>query len=124
MDDFPSGDEPARPDIERWQKRLLSGNVDPRVADIWSGCARHGIRIELGAPLPVEHSLEASKFCSIPDWRSPLRDAASDGYELTLLAQINLADISGMETGLDLPKTGLLQFFYDVAKQPWGLYRA
>jgi uncharacterized protein YwqG len=44
------------------------------------------------------------------------------GFEwpLDFLFQIDLAEISGLDTGLDLPRSGRLLFFYDTETQPWG----
>lgn len=42
------------------------------------------------------------------------------GRALDFLLQINLADLPGTPTGLDLPATGVLSFFYDAHEQPWG----
>ena len=42
---------------------------------------------------------------------------------LMFLLQIELSELNGYETGLDLPTTGRLLFFYDAETQPWGFYR-
>ena len=42
------------------------------------------------------------------------------GRALDFLLQINLADLPGTSTGLDLPAAGVLSFFYDAHEQPWG----
>jgi uncharacterized protein YwqG len=39
---------------------------------------------------------------------------------LDFLLQIDLTDISLMDPTGDLPKSGLLSFFYDLENQPWG----
>ena len=43
-----------------------------------------------------------------------------NGRPLDFLLQINLADLQGLQSGLDLPAQGLLSFFYDTQEQPWG----
>jgi uncharacterized protein YwqG len=42
------------------------------------------------------------------------------GRPLDFLLQVDLAELAGFETGLDLPKSGRLLFFYDMKTQPWG----
>ena len=42
-----------------------------------------------------------------------------DDRPLSFMAQVNLADTSGLTNGV-LPATGLLSFFYDAVNQPWG----
>lgn len=43
------------------------------------------------------------------------------GRPLDFLLQVDLAELAGIRTGLDLPATGRLLFFYDTKEQPWGL---
>ena len=111
---------PITADAARWSDFLMSGGDDERVAEVWAGYARHCVRIELGAPLAEPQTPGVSKFFGPPNsfllygWPE---DAAPG---LFLLAQINLADIAEMNTSLDLPRSGLLRFFYDMEKQPWG----
>jgi uncharacterized protein YwqG len=42
------------------------------------------------------------------------------GKPLSFLLQINLKDIATFPVAQNLPKTGLLSFFYDSQEQPWG----
>lgn len=42
------------------------------------------------------------------------------GRPLDFLLQVDLAELAGFQTGLDLPKAGRLLFFYDMETQPWG----
>ena len=49
------------------------------------------------------------------DW---LKDKA--GKTMSLIAQINLAEITDYDIEHKLPKQGILYFFYDAETQPWG----
>ena len=64
-----------------------------------------------------EVAIGHSKFGGYPDLPS-----ASDhpGENLTFLAQFRLSDFVGFESVEELPKQGLLSFFYDMEEQPWG----
>ena len=39
---------------------------------------------------------------------------------LAFVAQLDLAQLAGLDTGLPLPKAGYLWFFYELEEQPWG----
>jgi uncharacterized protein YwqG len=43
-----------------------------------------------------------------------------NGRPLDFLLKLDLAAFSKLESGLDLPKSGFLLFFYDTETQPWG----
>ena len=43
----------------------------------------------------------------------------NEGHPLSLMLQINCADIANMGNGDLLPKSGMLYFFYQVSEQPW-----
>jgi uncharacterized protein YwqG len=45
---------------------------------------------------------------------------AADGRPLAFLAQLELSEIARRLPGWELPKRGLLSFFYDAAQQPFG----
>lgn len=62
----------------------------------------------------------ASRFGGVPDVPAGFRWPEHWGRPLDFLLQINLGDLAGLQTGLDLPATGRLLFFYDVEEQPWG----
>lgn len=64
----------------------------------------------------------STKFGGLPDLESsgdwPRVDG--DGKPLSLLLQLNFEELHKSTTGLPLPESGLLSFFYDVEDQPWG----
>jgi uncharacterized protein YwqG len=43
-----------------------------------------------------------------------------DGWPLSFLGQINLAHAADFDVNQDLPPQGLLSFFYDAQRTPWG----
>ena len=43
-----------------------------------------------------------------------------NGRPLDFLLKLDLTAFAELESGLDLPKTGYLLFFYDTETQPWG----
>lgn len=58
-----------------------------------------------------------SKFGGHPDL--PNADL-HPGENLAFLAQFRLSDLAEFESLKQLPKEGLLSFFYDLKEQPWG----
>lgn len=42
------------------------------------------------------------------------------GRYLSLLAVVDLADLAGVDVGIPMPESGVLNFFYDADRQPWG----
>ncbi|GAA0598678.1 YwqG family protein [Craurococcus roseus] len=45
-----------------------------------------------------------------------------NGRPLDHLLQIDLGELGGVRTNLGLPAHGRLLFFYDVERQPWGIF--
>jgi uncharacterized protein YwqG len=44
----------------------------------------------------------------------------SRGMALSLIAVLNLAELDGFDSDLELPNRGFLNLFYDAETQPWG----
>ena len=117
---MPSDAAPTtRPDKERWHQFLLSHDVNPWVAGIWSARARKCARIELNNILMPRPPVGSSRFGGMPDLVSEDDWPVRNGHRLSLLAQIDLAEIADLPTGLDLPAAGLLQFFFDLDDPAW-----
>lgn len=55
-----------------------------------------------------------------PEYTGEDYDGTVKTRPLSFMAQINLKDISGLDSEGLLPETGVLSFFYDVISQPWG----
>lgn len=62
----------------------------------------------------------ASRIGGGPDLPAGFHWPTHKGRPLDFMLQINLADLQGLQSGLDLPAQGLLSFFYDAQEQPWG----
>ena len=62
-----------------------------------------------------------SKFGGLPDLPANVPFPNYQSGNLSFLAQLNLKDLTFLDTEDSLPKTGMLYFFYDVVNQPWGL---
>lgn len=61
----------------------------------------------------------ASKLGGTPDTPESFKWPVHDGKPMLFLAQLNLADFAEFECCSDLPKSGLLSFFYSQ-DCPWG----
>ena len=73
-------------------------------------------------PPPTE--IGASHFGGTPDLAAGVRWPRGNGRPLSLLLQLDLADLPRIP-GVDaLPSSGTLQFFYDVVARPWGYQRS
>jgi uncharacterized protein YwqG len=124
--------------VEGWKRFLLERQFAPAIAEQWAATALPYVRLIPGPPEQEDQSpTGASKIGGLPDlapgatWpRRPAYAYPNDGRfrdpeasgpaPLSLLAQINLADLSAYEIDLDLPQAGLLLFFFDIECQPWG----
>ena len=82
--------------------------------------ARPSVRLE--AELAYESSIPvgASKLGGRPDLPAAIDWPEYEGLPQSFLAQLNLAELAGLE-GVDaLPRVGVLSFFYDAEQRPWG----
>lgn len=61
----------------------------------------------------------ASKLGGTPDLPRDFQMPPAE-TPLDFLLQIDLTDVSRLDQSALLPKAGLLSFFYDLQKQPWG----
>ncbi|MDH1275802.1 YwqG family protein [Stenotrophomonas maltophilia] len=102
----------------------------PWFADL---CAQHGLAAQADAlssllrpclafaPAATDPPmLGASRKGGGPDVPEGFAWPVHRGRALDFLLQINLADLADAPSGLDLPSTGVLSFFYDMDEQPWG----
>jgi uncharacterized protein YwqG len=122
-----------------WLRLFEDRQLDPSLAGLWASYARPNIRLMPTFTLEVDTTPQgSSKLGGEPDlpvgadwptrpaYRYP-RDkdefrpqSAWDERPLNFVAQINLRDIASAGSGLPLPSSGLLLFFYDIDVQPWG----
>jgi len=62
----------------------------------------------------------ASRIGGGPDVPSGFEWPTHNGRVLDFMLQVNLADLQGLVSDLELPGQGVMAFFYDVQGQPWG----
>lgn len=75
-------------------------------------------------PVAVEEdmpSLGASKFGGMPDFPPDFEWPTWRGRALTFLAQFDLTEVAVHDVEHVLPSSGMLYFFYDFEREPWGL---
>ncbi|MBE1556690.1 YwqG family protein [Sporosarcina limicola] len=63
----------------------------------------------------------SSKFGGLPDLPSHFSFPKLQERYLSFLGQVNLEEVTFYDKNNELPKTGILYFFYDVIEQPWGM---
>jgi hypothetical protein len=117
-------------------KGMFRSNVfDLTVDDLLDRCRQAGFgRFEEGIrhliqpsinihpePRTDDMKLGSSKIGGRADLRQGVEwPRADDGWPLSFLAQINLAQATDFDVNQDLPPQGLLSFFYDAQRTPWG----
>ncbi|WP_422510215.1 YwqG family protein [Stenotrophomonas sp. GZD-301] len=77
-------------------------------------------RIGFSRTADADAPIGASRIGGGPDVPADFQWPTHNGRPLDFMLQINLADLQGLQSGLDLPTQGLLSFFYDAQEQPWG----
>ena len=61
-----------------------------------------------------------SRMGGVPDLPAGVTWPAWKNAPLSFVAQVNLADLANFAPALDLPKSGVLSFFYDAAQETYG----
>lgn len=61
-----------------------------------------------------------SKFGGLPDLPANLEWPTNGEEHLSFIAQINFGDLVCKDKKCQLPTHGMLYFFYDIDRQPWG----
>jgi uncharacterized protein YwqG len=61
-----------------------------------------------------------SKVGGFPDVPSNFNWPMHGNRRLAFVCQVNLEELSKLGTSIRLPSNGILSFFYDLEKQPWG----
>jgi uncharacterized protein YwqG len=99
-------------------RRLISKhNLNKRAENILA-LAGPGLRVKLEPAGARPLGVGKTKFGGLPDLPSTVRWPLHRGHPLTFIAQVNLAEVA---RSVDVwPGDGLLLFFYDAIKQPWG----
>ena len=68
------------------------------------------------ADLPIG----TSKMGGVPDVPKDFQWPEWNGFKQLFVVQINLNDLASFESAKDLPKSGLLSFFFDSQLEVWG----
>ena len=91
--------------------------ISAQIKALVAPCAAFSLKRKTTSDLVVG----ASKLGGTPDLPDGFNWPVFRGKPQHFVLQVNLADIAGM-TSLkgQLPKSGLLSFFYDLEEQPWG----
>lgn len=101
-----------------WRRRLEMAGLGGRADDLMR-VTRPGLRLsaELDHPDPESARTRIGGRPELPDTVAWPRYAAGP---LSLVAQVDLAQVAPFGLGSILPPAGLLLFFYDAVEQPWG----
>jgi uncharacterized protein YwqG len=111
----------ARTNPELWQRYLLERGFSPELSALWASLVRPNIQLVPGPILGSDATpTGVTKLGGNPDLPIGTRWPMRSGEPLTFLAQLDLAGLSKLGTGLRLPQDGRLLFFYDAEAQPWG----
>jgi uncharacterized protein YwqG len=89
-----------------------------RVAKELEGMARNSIRL-IATPSEAI-SVGASKLGGQPDLPDEIEWPTYNDVPLGFIGQINLAEATPFDLEEELPKSGMLYFFYDGQQQTWG----
>lgn len=87
-------------------------------ADRLTQLARPSVRLSPDEAAPPHAA--GSRLGGMPSLPDSTPWPTHDGVPLSLVAQLNLGELSAYDREGVLPSDGLLLFFYDAASQPWG----
>jgi uncharacterized protein YwqG len=99
--------------------RLIDAGL-VRYADGLMGLARTSIRLHASPSAADALQMGATRLGGEPDLPEPMAWPSFHERPLSFIAQINLADTAPLDGDRILPDTGLLSFFYDAERSPWG----
>ena len=91
-----------------------------RVAHEMGRIALASIRVSAQATDEADIPVGSSKLGGLPDLPTASAWPALNGVPMSFIAQIRLSDLNNLDAAKDLPKTGLLSFFYDAQQQTFG----
>jgi uncharacterized protein YwqG len=105
-------------DMAAFRARLVERNLE-RHAEALVALAEPSIRLVPQAAA-ASQPLGATKLGGAPDLPPGVEWPAFQGVPHSFIAQINLAEMSGLDGAERLPSAGLLSFFYDAEQRIWG----
>lgn len=89
-----------------------------RVAAELEDLARNAIQLVVTSDLPT--TIGTSRLGGLPDLPDEIEWPTWNDVPLAFIAQINLAEAEPFDLEGCLPKSGMLYFFYEAARQTWG----
>ena len=89
--------------------------AEPTIAGL-----RRAVRIDSDAMYFDEIPIGSSKLGGSPDLPPGTEIPKHRGKDLTLIAQVDLAEVNRRHIDIDLPRSGLLSFFFAIDSGAWG----
>jgi uncharacterized protein YwqG len=90
------------------------------VTDKLEKLMRLSIRLKATAVSEADLKPGSSKLGGVPDLPEGTTWPECDGVPMALLAQFRLRDVAPYDDEGQLPKSGMLYFFYETKEQKWG----
>lgn len=109
-------------DDDAWRELLEPCGLADRLAEV-KALLRPSLRLHLD-PLEdeaEEHALGCSRFGGDPDLPPELPWPSADGEPMIFVAQLDLGELSAFAAAAELPREGLLSFFYAPFSMDRGL---
>jgi len=91
-----------------------------RVADDLASLAEPSIRIETERADDQVIEVGTSKIGGVPDLPPTIQWPRWKGTPLAFIAQFKMADVAKHDVAGQLPRSGMLYFFYDARQETWG----
>jgi len=91
-----------------------------RVSEDLAEMAQPSIRLKATRVTEDKITTGSSKLGGTPDLPEGMAWPECNGVPMALLAQVNLKEVALYDLDGQLPQSGILYFFYEVANQAWG----
>ncbi len=101
-------------------EQLIRQHAPERLQEQLISLLRPAIALSATRTEDAQIPLGASKFGGAPDVPPDFEWPVWNGKPLGFLAQINLEEVEPFDVENQLPKSGLLSFFYDFQEWPFG----
>jgi uncharacterized protein YwqG len=92
----------------------------PRLASEIEVQLLNAVRIDARLMEHLNLPVGVSRFGGTPDLPPEIEWPYKDETLLGFIAQLNIEEVSSCDSEHALPRSGILYFFYDADKQPWG----
>jgi uncharacterized protein YwqG len=100
--------------------RWLQGSPVSHLTEEIACRIRPSIRLTPQQVVAHDVDLGATRMGGLPDLPEGVEWPQRKGRLLSLLLQLRMSDVLGLDREAVLPSSGWLCFFYDAADQPWG----